>query len=223
MEILAGEFCHTENDFPQPQLFTALGFLKRHPRAQPSSPRFNLGRSRLQASHYSDDLREQHRRENLVNVILDLEERGLDRAGLGDATILVLLRDADRDDLPSLDGVDDERERNLIRALGERIPSLHAVLGDDEPALRKPLKDLRKKVHSEVGPKRYSYVGSVIKGVFTVPGDGDMVDWDGVFKVIKNSDYKGWIVVEAEQDPFLYDPLEYAQKARAFIKKGLDI
>jgi len=85
------------------------------------------------------------------------------------------------------------------------------------------LKDLRKKVHSEVLPKRYSYVGSVIKGVFTVPGDGDMVDWDGVFNVIKNSDYKGWIVVEAEQDPFLYDPLEYAQKARAFIKKGLDI
>ncbi len=85
------------------------------------------------------------------------------------------------------------------------------------------LKDLRKSVWDNVGPKRYSYVGSVIEGVFTVPGDGDMVDWDGVFDVIKNSSFEGWIVVEAEQDPHLFDPLEYAQKARAFIKEKLDV
>jgi len=84
-------------------------------------------------------------------------------------------------------------------------------------------KDLRRSVWEEVGPKRYSYVGSVIKGVFTVPGDGDMVDWDGVFNVIKNSNYEGWLVVEAEQDPHIYDPLEYAQKARVFIKEKLGI
>jgi len=66
-------------------------------------------------------------------------------------------------------------------------------------------------------------VGSVIEGVFTVPGDGDMVDWDGVFGVIKNSNFEGWIVLEAEQDPHIYDPLEYAQKARKFIKEKLDI
>lgn len=85
------------------------------------------------------------------------------------------------------------------------------------------LKDLRRSVWEDVGPKRYSYVGSVIEGVFTVPGDGDMVDWDGVFDVIRNSDFEGWIVVEAEQDPAIYDPLEYAQKARAFIKEKLDV
>ncbi len=85
------------------------------------------------------------------------------------------------------------------------------------------LKDLRRAVWDNVGPRRYSYVGSVIEGVFTVPGDGDMVDWDGVFEVIRNSNFEGWIVVEAEQDPHLYDPLEYAQKARAFIKEKLDI
>ena len=85
------------------------------------------------------------------------------------------------------------------------------------------VKDVRRKVWEQVGPKRYSYVGSVIEGVFTVPGDGDMVDWDGVFEVIKNSDYTGWIVVEAEQDPHIYDPLEYAQKARAFIREKLGV
>lgn len=43
------------------------------------------------------------------------------------------------------------------------------------------------------------------------------------FNVIKNSNYEGWIVIEAEQDPHIYDPLEYAQKTRAFIKEKLDI
>ncbi len=85
------------------------------------------------------------------------------------------------------------------------------------------LKDLRRSVWKKVGPQGYSYVESVIQGVFTVPGDGDMVDWDGVFRVIKNSDYQGWIVVEAEQDPHIYDPLEYAQKARTFIRTQLGL
>ncbi len=85
------------------------------------------------------------------------------------------------------------------------------------------VKDVRRAVWEQVGPKRMSYVGSVIEGVFTVPGDGDMVDWDGVFNVIKSSDYAGWIVVEAEQDPHIYDPLEYAQKARAFIREKLGV
>lgn len=62
-------------------------------------------------------------------------------------------------------------------------------------------------------------IKSVKHGMFTVPGDGDCVDRDGVFAVIKNSDYKGWVVVKAEQDPAKADPLEYAQKARRFMKE----
>ncbi len=57
--------------------------------------------------------------------------------------------------------------------------------------------------------------------MFTVPGDGDCVNWDGVFNLLKGSDYTGWIVVEAEQDPAKADPLEYAQKARAFMRERL--
>lgn len=33
----------------------------------------------------------------------------------------------------------------------------------------------------------------------------------------------GWIVVEAEQDPAKADPLEYAQKARAFMREQLGV
>ena len=55
-------------------------------------------------------------------------------------------------------------------------------------------------------------------GAFTVPGDGVIV-FDEVFTILANSDYKGWFVVEAEQDPALANPFEYALKARRFIQE----
>lgn len=59
-------------------------------------------------------------------------------------------------------------------------------------------------------------------GTFTVPGDGD-IDFDPIFKVLEESGYTGYMVVEAEQDPAKANPLEYALKARKFIseKTGL--
>jgi inosose dehydratase len=84
-------------------------------------------------------------------------------------------------------------------------------------------KDLRSAVYHQSKEQDWSFLKSVKEGIFTVPGDGDMVDWDGVFAVLNKSDYEGWIVVEAEQDPAKADPLEYAIKARKFIaeKTGL--
>lgn len=83
------------------------------------------------------------------------------------------------------------------------------------------VKDVRRKVFEQVKAENHSFLWGVKNGMFTVPGDGDCVDWDGVFDVIKNSDYEGWIVVEAEQDPAKADPLEYAQKARKFMREKL--
>jgi len=40
-----------------------------------------------------------------------------------------------------------------------------------------------------------------------------------VFTTLATSDYNGWFVVEAEQDPALANPFEYALKARNFIKE----
>lgn len=83
------------------------------------------------------------------------------------------------------------------------------------------VKDVRRKVLQEVRSGRHSFLWGVKNGMFTVPGDGDCVDWDAIFRILKGSGYEGWIVVEAEQDPAKADPLEYAQKARAFMREKL--
>ncbi|MCG8573150.1 MAG: TIM barrel protein [Spirochaetes bacterium] len=54
------------------------------------------------------------------------------------------------------------------------------------------------------------------KGIFTIPGEG-VVDYHAIFKLLADNDYKGWVVVEAEQDPAKANPLEYAIRARQFI------
>ena len=83
------------------------------------------------------------------------------------------------------------------------------------------VKDVRRPVYEAVKEKHMSFLQGVKNGMFTVPGDGDMVDWDGIFGLIKNSAYEGWIVVEAEQDPAKADPLEYAIMARTFLREKL--
>ncbi|MGN7773694.1 hypothetical protein [Phyllobacterium sp. 22552] len=44
-----------------------------------------------------------------------------------------------------------------------------------------------------------SFNDGVRAGMFTVPGYGD-VDFDPGFQLVRKGGYKGWIVVEAEQD-----------------------
>jgi len=58
-----------------------------------------------------------------------------------------------------------------------------------------------------------SFLDAVVQGVFTVPGDGD-IDFDVVVKALLEHDYRGWLVVEAEQDPALADPLTCARAGR---------
>jgi inosose dehydratase len=84
------------------------------------------------------------------------------------------------------------------------------------------LKDVRKPVLARVRPEKMSFLGAVREGVFTVPGDG-MIDFEPVFKIIEKNEYKGWFVVEAEQDPAKANPFEYALKAREFIKANAGI
>jgi len=80
------------------------------------------------------------------------------------------------------------------------------------------LKDVRDDVVSQVRSQRLSFLDGVKKGTFTVPGDG-VIDFAPVFKVLDESGYKGWMVVEAEQDPALANPFEYAVKARKYIRE----
>ena len=85
------------------------------------------------------------------------------------------------------------------------------------------VKGVRSSVFNRVVSEDHSFLWGVKNGMFTVPGDGDMVDWDSVLGILRNSDYDGWVVVEAEQDPAKADPLEYAQKARAFMRLKLGV
>jgi inosose dehydratase len=79
------------------------------------------------------------------------------------------------------------------------------------------LKDVRIDVANEVREGKLSFLQAVKEGVFTVPGDG-VIDFKPVFKKLEGAGYKGWFVVEAEQDPAKANPLEYALKARDYIR-----
>ncbi|GGB82677.1 myo-inosose-2 dehydratase [Dyadobacter sediminis] len=81
------------------------------------------------------------------------------------------------------------------------------------------LKDVRQNILQSVHDDRLSFLTAVKKGVFTVPGDPEgCIDFPALFSIIKSSDYHGWIVLEAEQDPSKANPLEYAMIARKYFR-----
>jgi len=79
------------------------------------------------------------------------------------------------------------------------------------------LKDMRLDVVAQARENGWSFLQAVRNGAFTVPGDGG-VDFDPIFRALSEAGYQGWLLVEAEQDPAKADPLEYAMKARAYIR-----
>ncbi|AFC29114.1 inosose dehydratase [Paenibacillus mucilaginosus 3016] len=81
-------------------------------------------------------------------------------------------------------------------------------------------KDVRSDVLDGCRKDGKSFLQSFLSGMFTVPGDG-CIDFTGVYAALLEYDYKGWIVVEAEQDPAVAHPLEYALKARHYIDEAL--
>jgi inosose dehydratase len=100
-----------------------------------------------------------------------------------------------------------------------------AFAGDDPLALARAhagrvghvhLKSIRPEVASRVREEGLSFQEAVELGVFTVPGDG-AIDFRPVLEALADAGYRGWLVVEAEQDPNTAIPLEYAKKARAYL------
>jgi inosose dehydratase len=72
------------------------------------------------------------------------------------------------------------------------------------------LKDVRRRVLADAIEGDAPFLRAVYDGIFTVPGDG-FLDLDPVFDALRRSRYRGWIVVEAEQDPTRADPSTYAK------------
>lgn len=71
-------------------------------------------------------------------------------------------------------------------------------------------KDVRREVIAGLDRGRESFLDAVVKGAFTVPGDGDL-DFEAIAKRLAAHGYEGWFVVEAEQDPKVSPPLEMAR------------
>lgn len=84
------------------------------------------------------------------------------------------------------------------------------------------LKDVRPEMIQKVKDEHLSFLQGVRLGTFTVPGDG-AVDFEPIFDILAENNYEGYVLVEAEQDPAIANPLEYAIKARKYIaeKTGL--
>lgn len=88
-------------------------------------------------------------------------------------------------------------------------------------------KDIRAEVLADARNRDLSFLDAVLNGAFTVPGDG-CIDYPALFKGLKASDYQGWLVVEAEQDPAVAHPLTYARMGydgltRACAEAGLNV
>ncbi len=84
------------------------------------------------------------------------------------------------------------------------------------------LKDIRPEVVQRVKEENLSFLQGVREGAFTIPGDG-CVDFPAIFKVLEENDYEGYMLVEAEQDPAKANPLEYAIRARKYIRENAGI
>jgi len=87
----------------------------------------------------------------------------------------------------------------LARSWADRIGHVHC-------------KDVRPAIMCEARARDWSFLDSVVAGVFTVPGDG-AVDFAAVLGALPA--YRGWLVVEAEQDPAKANPLHHARLGRS--------
>lgn len=112
--------------------------------------------------------------------------------------LVSLLLDTGHAAFAGIDSVD------LIRKYGDRIKYVH-------------LKDIRLPVYKKVETDQLDFMAAVRAGVFTVPGDGDL-NFTPVLDALKDIEYKGWMIVEAEQDPKVAPALEYAMKAYEYLK-----
>ena len=85
----------------------------------------------------------------------------------------------------------------LVESFYERIIHVHC-------------KDIRKDILEKSLKNDVTFRQAFLDGAFTVPGDG-CIDYVPFLKALKEKEYSGWLVVEAEQDPAKANPFEYAK------------
>jgi inosose dehydratase len=82
-------------------------------------------------------------------------------------------------------------------------------------------KDVRPDVIQMARNRNWSFLEAVINGAFTVPGDG-AVDFPALIGVLRDHGYRGWLVVEAEQDPVVAPAYKYAEMGYRHLRGLVD-
>ena len=82
-------------------------------------------------------------------------------------------------------------------------------------------KDVRPGVVREAWNGQWSFLTAVINGAFTVPGDG-AVDFRSLLAILRDHGYRGWLVVEAEQDPAVAPSYRYAKMGHDHLRGLVD-
>ena len=93
----------------------------------------------------------------------------------------------------------------MIRKHAKRIRHIHC-------------KDVRAEQLAKARQSDSSFMHAVLDGVFTVPGDG-CLNFDSFILAAADINYRGWLVVEAEQDPAKANPLVYSQRGGAHLRQ----
>lgn len=82
-------------------------------------------------------------------------------------------------------------------------------------------KDVRPALIAKARNDGWSFLQGVLAGTFTVPGDG-VIDYDALLGTLHAAGYRGWLVVEAEQDPAVAPSYQYAKKGYETLKRIVD-
>ncbi|RED63249.1 myo-inosose-2 dehydratase [Cohnella lupini] len=103
----------------------------------------------------------------------------------------------------------------------------HALYGGADPldVLKKHydriayvhLKDVRREELEQARAAGSDFVTCIRNGVFTVPGDG-CIDFAPIIGELIERDYRGWAMLEGEQDPAAHPPREYAEEAISYLR-----
>ncbi len=129
----------------------------------------------------------------------------------------------------------------LMRNTGESVGLLydtgHCLFARGNPAsllvrhMRRVVhvhcKDARRTILENSIRNDASFMGAVMQGIFTVPGDG-CISYLPLLRQLHDHGYEGWLVVEAEQDPRKAEPARYARMGYEYLaataaEAGFDI
>ena len=94
---------------------------------------------------------------------------------------------------------------NLVKDFSDKLIHVHC-------------KDIRKEVLVKSLKNDSTFRQAFLDGAFTVPGDG-CIDYKPFLKSLKDKNYSGWLVVEAEQDPAKANPFKYAKIGYNYLSK----